>query len=236
MGFTAGIIGAMDSEIALLTSKMEQKKQTVLGGVTFYQGLLEGKQAVVAKCGIGKVYAALCAQAMVFQFGATLLINTGVAGGVNPSLRIGDLVAAQYAVQHDFDISAFGHAKGYLFGEDDSQPTRFVSDKALLRCAEQAAERVLQDRRFLTGVIASGDQFVDDDGYKRHLRETFSADAVEMEGAAVAQAAQACGTPFFILRAISDLAGCEANVSFDQFEKEAAGVSASLVLAMLQGM
>ena len=236
MGQVIGIIGAMDSEIALLTDKMEQKSQVQAEGLTFTCGRLAGKQAVVAKCGIGKVYAALCAQSMVLRFGATHLINTGVAGGLNPSLKIGDLVVSRDAVQHDFDISAFGHVKGYMGGGDGSKPTRFTADKALISCMERAAGKTLGNHQYLLGTIASGDQFVEDGEYKQYLVGAFGADAVEMEGAAVAQAAQANGVPFIILRAISDLADHQANVSFDQFEQEAADVSAALVIAMLEEM
>lgn len=233
---TIGIIGAMDSEIALLTKKMEDKREIHGEGLIFYCGKLAGKQVIVAKCGIGKVYAALCAQSMILRFGATHLINTGVAGGLNTGLRIGDLVVSRDAVQHDFDISAFGHVKGYMGGGDGRQPTRFLADQALIACMGRAAERVLGRRRYLLGTIASGDQFVEDGDYKQYLVQAFGADAVEMEGAAVAQAAQANGVPFVILRAISDLADHQANVSFDQFEREAADVSAALVIAMLEEM
>lgn len=231
---TIGIIGAMDSEIALLTNKMEHKRQVQAEGTVFFCGELAGKQVVVAKCGIGKVCAALCAQSMALRFGVTHLINTGVAGGLNPRLRIGDLVVSRDAVQHDFDISAFGHVKGYMGGGDGSQPTRFAADRELIGCMERAAGKALGGRRYLLGTIASGDQFVEDGAYKQYLAQTFGADAVEMEGAAVAQAAQSNGVPFLILRAISDLADGQANVSFDQFEREAADVSASLVIAMLE--
>ncbi len=224
----------MDSEIALLTARMEQKTERREAGIVFHEGRLEGQPVVVARCGIGKVCAALCAQAMAVRFGADRLLNTGVAGGLNQSLEIGDMVVSRDAVQHDFDISVFGHAKGYMGFGDSHEPTRFAADPDLIACFERVAPSALGGHNYRVGTIASGDQFIQSLERKQQLIEEFGADAVEMEGAAVAQAASSMGIPFLVLRAISDLAGRQASVSFDQFEQEAANISANLVLAMLR--
>mgnify|MGYP002550426631 CR=1 FL=1 len=231
---TVGIIGAMASEVALLTARMENAAVTRVAGIDFYAGMLEGAPAVVAQCGIGKVCAALCAQVMIDRFEVKALVNTGVAGGLAPSLAIGDIVIAADAVQHDFDITSFGHVKGYLGGGDGSKPTRFRSDPALVASFRKAAESTMKTGKTLEGTIASGDVFVADEEKKREIASLFGAAATEMEGAAIAQTACANGVPFVIVRAISDLAGGEANVSFDEFEKAAAETSAAIVAEMLR--
>lgn len=229
-----GIIGAMDSEVELLTEQMEDKAVLRLAGMKFYYGLLEKKPAVVAKCGIGKVCAAMCAQAMKDKFHVEALINTGVAGGLHPDLQIGDLVIGTQAVQHDFDLTSFGYAKGYMEGEKTDQPTRYASDDRLIAAFKAAADEVLEDSKYLEGTIASGDVFVADETLKRELRDRYDAAAAEMEGAAIAQVAQANAVPCVIVRAISDLAGEKASVSFTEFEKAAAQTSARIVLGMLR--
>lgn len=229
-----GIIGAMASEVELLTEQMEDKAVLRLAGIDFHYGLLEKRPAVVAQCGIGKVYAAMCAQAMIDKFHVEALINTGVAGGLHPALHIGDLVIGTDAVQHDFDLTSFGHAKGYMAGEETDKPTRYLSDSALITAFKAAADEVLDGHQYLEGTIASGDIFVADEALKRELRDRFQAAAAEMEGAAIAQAATANAVPFVVVRAISDLAGEEASVSSTEFEKEAAKTSARIVLGMLR--
>lgn len=229
-----GIIGAMASEVALLTERMENAAIVRAAGIDFYTGKLENAPAVVAQCGIGKVCAALCAQAMIDRFGVKALINTGVAGGLDSSLAIGDIVIAADAVQHDFDLTSFGHVKGYLGGGDGSEPTRFRSAPELVAAFRAAAERVMKNGKTLEGTVASGDVFVADEKKKREIVSLFGAAATEMEGAAIAQTACANGVPFVIVRAISDLAGGEASVSFDEFEKAAAKTSAEIVAEMLR--
>ena len=103
---TIGIIGAMASEVEILKEKLLNEKTTEAAGVTFYEGTLEGKPVVIAQCGIGKVYAAICTQAMIDRFQVGCVINTGVAGGLHHSLAIGDIVISTDAVQHDFDLTA----------------------------------------------------------------------------------------------------------------------------------
>lgn len=229
-----GIIGAMRSEVEILTEKLDGAKTTDAAGVIFYEGTLEGKAVVIAQCGIGKVCAAICAQAMVDLFGIGCVINTGVAGGLHPSLAIGDIVISTDAVQHDFDLTALGSAKGYMFGDDESKPTRYQADKELVSCFKAAADDVLDENKYIDGTIASGDIFVDDSALKRSLIELFGAAAAEMEGAAIAQVATANKVPFVIIRSISDLAENEANVSFSEFEKKAAEISSRIVLGMLR--
>ncbi len=117
-----GIIGAMDSEVDNLIARMEDTAVTEYAGRRFVTGTLSGKDAVVVKSGIGKVAAAITAQLLIDRFGVDVLLNTGMAGGLDPRLQVKDLVVATHALQHDFDLTAFGHAPGYLYGEDDTKP------------------------------------------------------------------------------------------------------------------
>lgn len=230
---TIGIIGAMASEVEILTARLQGAYAIQAAGITFHTGTLEGKRVVVAQCGIGKVCAAVCAQAMIDRFHVSSLINTGVAGGLHPSLAIGDIVISTDAVQHDFDMTAFGYVKGYMGGGDGKTATRYQADSGLIALFKQAADEVLTENKYIDGTIASGDVFVDDSVLKKFLIEAFGAAAAEMEGAAIAQVAAANGVPFVVIRSISDLAECEATVSFEEFERKAAEISSRIVLGML---
>ncbi len=230
-----GIIGAMDSEVDTLISRMEAVITRDIAGRRFAVGKLAGRDTVVVKSGIGKVAAAITAQLLIDHFGVDALLNTGMAGGLDSRLEVKDLVVGTAAVQHDFDLTAFGHAPGYMFGEDDSVPTAFAADQTLVERALAAAGQVLPaGSKAIPGIIASGDIFVDDTALKQRLITRFSAAAAEMEGAAVAQTAAANGIPFVILRTISDLAEREAHISFDELERYAGELAGDITVALLQ--
>ncbi len=232
-----GIIGAMDSEVANLITRMEDTTEQTIAGRRFVSGRLAGKEAVVVQSGIGKVAAAITAQLLIDRFEVDTLLNTGMAGGLDARLEVKDLVVATAALQHDFDLTAFGHTKGFLYGEDDTRPTLFVADTALGERALAAAATVLPaGSKAITGVVASGDIFVNDSALKATLRDTFGAAATEMEGAAIAQTAMANGVPFAILRTISDLAEKEANVSFDEMERYAGQLAGDITVALLAAL
>ena len=230
-----GIIGAMDSEVDNLIARMADIATAEYAGRRFVTGILAGKDVVVVKSGIGKVAAAITAQMLIDRFGVGTLLNTGMAGGLDPRLSVKDLVVATAALQHDFDLTAFGHARGYIGGGgDDTVPTRFTADTALVDKALAAAAQVLPaGSKAITGTVASGDIFVDDSGLKTCLREDFGAAAAEMEGAAIAQTAVANGVPFLILRTISDLAEHDASVSFDELERYAGQLAGDITTALL---
>ena len=232
-----GIIGAMDSEVDNLIARMEHTTEEIYAGRRFVTGTLAGKDVVVVQSGIGKVAAAITAQILVDRFGVTALLNTGMAGGLDRRLAVKDLVVATGALQHDFDLTAFGHVKGFLFGEDDQKPTIFAADPTLTEQALAAAQTALPaGSKAITGLIASGDVFVDDSGLKASLRDDFGAAAAEMEGAAIAQAAVANGIPFVILRTISDLAEHDASVSFDELERYAGQLAGDITVALCRAL
>ena len=230
-----GIIGAMDSEVDNLITRMEGVTDQVVAGRRFSVGRLAGQEVVVAKSGIGKVAAAITAQLLIDRFEVDALFNTGMAGGLDSRLEVKDLVVATAALQHDFDLTAFGHAPGYLYGEDDTRATLFSADSALVELALATAAEVLPTgSKAIPGIVASGDIFVDDSALKGRLIAQFGAAAAEMEGAAIAQVAEANGIPFLVLRTISDLAEKEAHVSFDELERYVGVLAGDITVALLQ--
>lgn len=231
-----GIIGAMDSEVDNLTERLTGRRAATAAGRVFYTGRLNGRTVTIVKSGIGKVAAATTAQLLIDRFGADALLNTGMAGGLADGLAPKDLVIGTEAVQHDFDITAFGHAPGFMGdGPDDQQPSIFRADPAMAAAAMAAAQAVLPaGSRTITGRIASGDVFVANPAQRQHIRTLFGAAAAEMEGAAIAQTAVANGVPFVILRVISDLAGQEATISFDELELYAGRLAGDITAAILE--
>ena len=225
-----GIIGAMDSELSLLLASMQQRNKEELYEITFHTGILYDRKIVLVKAGIGKVNAARCTQLLIDHYHPAAIINTGIAGGLAPELQVGDIVIAEGLVQHDFDVTAFGHVKGYLCtGEDDRVPTVFNTDRHISDTLVRTAEAVLCKEKVHTGLIATGDQFISGCDSKAVIYDIFHASAAEMEGGAIAQVAELSGIPFAVIRAISDLADGTAAGSYDVFEKQAANNSASTV-------
>lgn len=232
---TYGIIGAMDTEIQMIREKMDYCRTNSLYGLKIYQGRIGNVDVVVAKCGIGKVNAARCAQILIDRSKPDYLINTGVAGGIGQSLRIGDMVLSTHLVQHDFDMTCLGCVIGcqQLEGEKD-KPTLFYADESLLNSFEAAARETAGEITIHRGPIATGDTFVADRSTKERIFETFGALACEMEGGAIAQVAQAARVPFLVVRAISDLADGSASESYTAFERHAAELSARTLLRFLE--
>ena len=225
-----GVIGAMDSELSSLIAALKGREDRTLHGLVFYTGTLEDSPVVLVKCGVGKVNAARTAQVLIDAFAPRALINTGIAGGVAPGLSVGDAVVADGLVQHDFDVTAFGHAKGYLCtGGDSSRPTVFVPDQKVQDSLFQAACALLGEGHVHRGTVATGDQFISGRESKAAIWEQFHASAAEMEGGAIAQAAALSGVPFGVIRVISDLADGTAPSSFVQCEQETADRSAAIV-------
>lgn len=227
-----GIIGAMDEEVETLLAKMENKQEAVHAGCTFCAGQLEGLEAVVVRCGIGKVNAAMCAQALIDHYCVSHIVNTGIAGSLDAGLDIGDLVVSKSAMYHDFDCMHFGYAMGQVPGTSEA---RFQADKALAALAKAAAESV-HPGHVREGGIASGDQFVSSKEKKERIIAITHALCTEMEGAAIAQTAVRNEIPFVILRAISDKADDSAEMDYPVFEKQAAHRCAKIVLGLAEAL
>lgn len=226
-----GIIGAMEVEVASLKDMMEEVRVTRRASMEFYEGILSGRKAVVVRSGIGKVNAGICAQILADVFDAEVIINTGIAGGLNKDVNIGDIVLSTDLVQHDVDAAGFGYPKGQI---PQMEPFSFPADDALRRLAVEACREVNPEIQVFEGRIASGDQFVSDQKVKDRIVKEFGAYAAEMEGAAVAQAAWLNGIPFLVIRAISDKADGSAAMDYAAFEQEAVRRSVRLTLRMLE--
>lgn len=223
-----GIIGAMEPEVETLLSIMEDKHAHIVAGSTFFEGRLEGLDAVIVQCGVGKVNAALCAQILCTKFEVTHLVNTGIAGSLCADLDIGDLVVSQDAMYHDFDCVNFGYPFGKVPGMD---VISFPADDTLIGYAYAAAESVNPGHTKI-GRVASGDQFVADKGKKEQIISATHGLCTEMEGAAIAQTAYRNSVPFVILRAISDKADDSAEMDYPTFEKIASHRCAQVTQAL----
>jgi adenosylhomocysteine nucleosidase len=216
-----GIIAAMSVELEKIVERMEVKEKKTVSGLTFTVGMLEGHETVATVCGEGKVNAAVCAQTMILLFGATRIINTGVAGSLSPTLHVPDVAIATETVQHDYDISPLGFARGQVlcgrrndeFPDGDAITVRFPADPAIAKALTEAA--TAEGCHAETGCIVSGDQFIADPAVKEDLVKTFGGIACEMEGGAIAQVCRVAGVPYGVLRAISDNADENAPESFD---------------------
>jgi len=225
-----GIIGAMEQEVTLLRDQIEGLQTHRKAGFEFYTGQLAGHEVVLLRSGIGKVNAAIGTTLLLDDFTPEAVINTGSAGGFDPELKVGDLVIGEKVCHHDVDVTPFGYEPGQVPG----LPTCFVADDTLAQVAEAAAAE-LDGLRCKRGLIASGDRFMHEPDDVARVRARFPAMlAVEMEAAAIAQACHLFETPFVIIRALSDIAGQENAITFEQFLDTAARHAAQLILNMLR--
>ena len=213
-----GIIGAMDVEVAALKEKMDNPAVTSRAGMKYFAGKLEGLDAVVVQCGVGKINAAMCTQILLDCFGVTHIVNTGIAGSLRAELDIGDLVISRDAIHHDFDLRFWGRPIGQVPGMD---VIAFPADKAMMDAALAAAELENPHHNKL-GRVASGDQFICSKEQKEKIIADTGAICAEMEGASIAHTAYRNGIPFVIIRAISDKADDSAEMDYPTFEAIAA--------------
>lgn len=222
------IIGAMDEEISLLRGLLTGRTEENILGVTVYKGELDGVPVMLSQGGIGKVNAAKTATILLLQ-GASSVIFTGVAGGVHPSLKVGDLVVSTDLVQHDVDVTPLGYAVGTIPGEGAT----WAADAHLREVALAAAEAV-SGVQVYEGRVVSGDQFIASVAGSQGLHDRYQAYCAEMEGAAVAQVCASAGVPFVVIRAISDTADHAANVDYRSFFPQVAQHAGALVRGMVR--
>ncbi|BBA51065.1 5'-methylthioadenosine/adenosylhomocysteine nucleosidase [uncultured Fusobacterium sp.] len=225
-----GIIGAMNEEVVELKAVMSDIKSEKIGNLEFFNGKLLGKDVVLVEGGIGKVNAAICATLIINHFKVDKVLFTGVAGGVNPNINIGDIVIGNDLIEHDFDSTAFGYELGQIPRMDTYI---FKADQNLVDIACNVAEKEFGKYRVCVGRIVSGDEFVASIERIKWLRDTFEADCTEMEGAAVAHVCHIFNMPFLIIRAISDKANHDAKVDFPEFVKLAAKNSKTIIEGIL---
>ena len=226
---TFGIIAAMEEELKTLLLTLEDKKEVVVLGKTYYEGRIGQHEVVLVQSGIGKVMSAMSVAILAETFAVDTIINTGSAGAVAQGLAIGDVVIADRLVYHDVDVTAFGYAYGQMAGQE----LYYQAEQTLVASLQTVLNQ--QGIHNHVGLIATGDSFIAGqekvDVIKNRFPEVL---AVEMEGAAIAQAAQAAGKPFLVIRAMSDTAQGDANISFEAFILEAGKRSAQTLLALLK--
>lgn len=221
----------MQEEFEEIQNIMKNCDEKRIKEISFITGKIEGQNCVIVQSGIGKVNSARITQMMIDNFDIEYIMNLGSAGALNPMLKIGDIVIGDELVQHDFDITAFGHAKGYITGVGD----RVYSDKYLIEKFENAIEN-LEDRNYeiKTGTIASGDVFCTEIEMKNQIYANFKADCVEMEGAAIAQVSYLNNIPFIVIRSISDTPNGNNAITFDQFVELASKRCARILKEVLK--
>lgn len=212
------IIAAMQEEMQEIKKIMTEIKEKQIYELEFFEGKINDTEVVLVEAGVGKVNAARTTQILIDNFEVEAIINVGSAGAANDELDIGDIVIGKKVVQHDFDITAFGHPKGFISNVGEC----VESDNKLI---EKMEETILglqnEDFKIKVGTIASGDIFCTEIKMKEKIRNKFDADAIEMEGAAIAQVCKLDNIPFIIVRSISDSPNGNNNITFDKFLEKA---------------
>lgn len=223
-----GIIGAMDIEVDALKEYMADEKIQRISTIDFHSGNINGVDTVVAVAGVGKVNAAVCAQTMILTYKPDVVINIGVAGGLWDGFRIGDIAVADYVVEHDMDTSPLGDEVGFISGIN---MVKMPCDKKLLAMLKKASQTI--GRTVKTGIIASGDQFINTQEERDTIINNFGAIAAEMEGGSIGHVCVMNDTPFGVLRAISDGANDDSDMDYPEFAKMAAENSIKIILKLL---
>lgn len=206
-----GIIFAMKEELDALLDIVNIEKEYKIFELDFYECMIGNTNCVLCESGVGKVNAARCTQILIDNMQVDYIINVGVAGGLNESLNVCDVVIGTKLVQHDFDITAFDHEKGYI-----PNVGKFIEgDEYLIKIANEVA---LENKFTIhNGVIASGDIFCTDKNMANKIKNKFDAYCVEMEGSSIAQVCYLCHIPFLVLRAISDIPNGNNVITYEEF-------------------
>lgn len=208
-----GIIAAMTEEVAAIEKLMEDIKINNIYELTFIEGKIHNKNIVLVQCGVGKINAARTTQILIDNYKLDYIINVGTAGGLKEDIEIGDVVIADKLVQHDFDITAGGHEKGYI----SHLGKYFYSNKDLINKTENVMESLDENFNTFIGTIATGDIFVQDVDVKNKIKEEFEPACTEMEGAAIAQVCTLDNMPFVVIRAISDKPNGNNGIDFETY-------------------
>lgn len=228
----AGIIGAMEPEVAILKAKLSHCETITHAGYNFYQGQIDNNDVVIVQSGIGKVAAALATAILIDKFEPDYVVNTGSAGGFDPSLKVGDIVVSSEVRYHDVDVTAFG----YEIGQLPANPAAFIPHPTLVSAA-QVGIKELSNINAMVGLITTGDTFMTKEDDIAKARANFpTMAAVEMEGAAIAHTCHQFKVPFVIVRSLSDIAGIESPTSFDEYLETASINSSQLVINILNAL
>ena len=221
-----GIIAAMQEEMQEIEKIMKNTEKIEIYNLNFITGEINNIKIILVEAGVGKVNAARTTQILIDKFNIDALINVGSAATANKELEIGDIVIGSKLVQHDFDITAFGHPKGYI-----SNVGQYLeSDSELVKKMEDTIKKINNiDFKIMIGTIASGDIFCTEVEMKDKIRNKFNADAIEMEGAAIAQVCKLDNIPFIVIRGISDSPNGNNEITFEQYLEKASNRCALII-------
>ena len=225
-----GIIFAMEEELNAFLEKIIILKEYDIFGLHFFHGTINDVEFILVISGVGKVNAARTCQILIDNYSVDAIINVGVAGGVNPNLAIGDIVIGERLVQHDFDITAFNHEKGYI----PSVGVYINSDDYLVKLSEDVLLK--NDCSFTKGVIASGDIFCTEEAMSNKIASKFDALCVEMEGASIAQVCYLSHIPFLVLRSISDIPNNNNVITYEEFVESSSRIIATVLKNILENI
>lgn len=223
-----GIIFAMKEELDALKDYLEITNEYEIFELKFYEGLINNIKCILVESGVGKVNAARTTQILIDNMDVDCIFNIGVAGGLDQTLNVLDVVIANKLVQHDFDITAFNHEKGYI-----PNVGKFINcDEYLLNLATKANT----DSTIKIGTIASGDIFCTDINMSTKINKKFNALAVEMEGASIAQVCFLNHIPFLVIRSISDIPGKNNTMVYEEFLIESSKKVATIMKKTLENI
>ena len=228
-----GIIGAMEEEITNLKSHMQVDEVQTIAGMSFFKGAVKGTKLVLVRSGIGKVNAGICTQILASVYGVDTVINTGIAGSLNADIDIGDIVVSTSLVQYDVDARNFGYKLGEI---PRMNIVEFPADKYLIDKTQSVFDSLGFGIKLYKGMVATGDKFVSEDSLKAEIISNFHAYCVEMEGAAIAQAAMLNNMACVVIRAISDKADNSADVDYRSFEAKAIENMSKISLALVDSL
>lgn len=199
-----GILAAMDKELALLKPLLEEMTEVEIDGKVIYEGKIGKHQVALMKCGIGKVNAALNTYRLIKSYNPDLIINSGVAGGADRSMKIADVLIAEYAAYHDVWCGP-----GTEIGAADGFNCFLPTSDAILKIAHEK----IDEESVRYGLIVSGDSFISKKEEIEVIKKNFpTALACDMESAAIAQVATENRIPFGIIRVVSDTPGEGENI------------------------
>uniref|UniRef100_UPI0040568945 5'-methylthioadenosine/adenosylhomocysteine nucleosidase n=1 Tax=Agathobacter sp. TaxID=2021311 RepID=UPI0040568945 len=221
-----GIIGAMQMEVDNLKEALENQSVEAVSGISFVSGNIGAVEVVAAVCGVGKVFAAICAEAMILKYHPDMIINIGVAGTLTKDLSVLDVAVASDVLQHDMDTSALGDPVGLISGLNQ---IFFPADEKMKNLLCECLKH--KGVKYITGPIATGDLFMHDAAHKALVRERFGAIAAEMEGGSIGHVCTVNQVPFAVLRSISD--GDGGAIDYQTFAEKAAMVSIEVILEFI---
>ena len=228
-----GIICAMDVEIELLLSSMEEDTVEKISGTDYHIGKLCGKDVVLVKCGYGKVNAAMHTQTLIDRYGVTAVINSGVAGTLDENVGIGDIVVSTETVQHDFEMTEIGWEPGLI---PEVGTVAIKADAHLRQRAVTGIHAADPNIKVFQGRVCTGDQFINGEDEMHKIIDVFGGLCCEMEGGSIAQVCFLNDVPFVVIRAISDDVDGTKPEDYPAFEKQMARVCAEMTINILKAL